>query len=572
MGQQLALLLGGDKQQTLVRAVSPGQCSISRFNTRKARDDEAVTKLAQRMVMNGFEMTRALWVYAGEGGQYEVFAGGTRLEAARRAGVSVDVILHEGYSWEDISRLSDQDNENDEYHQPVRPMDVWAEYARLRDEEGWTQQQIAETKGVSQPRVSARLQYHDDLPDSIRALVGISDGHLSEGHIEAVFGKYQTADSLTSWVNIPSWRIADLETAIQKKWSTRQLADQWQRRKDAVTRANGLVDALPDGVGDEYVASESGEIVRAECDWRQAFAVALADMKAATAAQVDQAFAVVAKRQERSAQRKADFDAKLSAEEQRAQEEKRQIEYIGARWLCGDSVAHLPALADGGVRLVLTDPPYGVGFQSNRRVASGKLDALENDASRIAALSTFGAMLDAVAPKLADEAHLLVFAHWKTEFDFRAELEKRGYVIRGSLVWVRENHGSGDLDGSFAPKHERIIHATKGRPAVSPRIDDVFVFARGRETEHPTEKPVELLKVLINSTTARGDLVIDPFGGVASTLVAAIQTGRAWWGCELAEGHWNDGYKRINDVTRNRVQEKLELATDVSTGSRARAA
>lgn len=571
MGQQLALLLGGDKQQTLVRAVSPDQCSISRFNTRKVRDDEAVTKLAQRMVMNGFEMTRALWVYAGEGGKYEVFAGGTRLEAARRAGVLVDVILHDGYSWEDISRLSDQDNENDEYHQPVRPMDVWAEYARLRDEEGWTQQQIADAKGVSQPRVSARLQYHDDLPGTIRALVGVSDGHISEGHIEAVFGKYQTADSLTSWANISSWRITDLETAIQKKWSSRQLADQWQKRKDAVARASELVATLPDGLADEYTMTDSG-IVRSDTDWRAAFCDALVTAQAATVAQVDAAFTTIVERQRASARRKEDYEAKTTADEQRAKEEQRRIEYVTSRWLHGSCADLLPALTDGSVRLVLTDPPYGVGFQSNRRVASGKLDALENDATRIAALSTFGAMLDAVAPKLADEAHLLVFAHWKTEFDFRAELEKRGYVVRGSLVWVRENHGSGDLEGAFAPKHERIIHATKGRPAVSPRVDDVFVFARGRETEHPTEKPVELLKVLVNSTTGHGDLVIDPFGGVASTLVAAIQTGREWWGCELAEGHWNDGYKRINDVTRNRVQEKLELAVNVPTGSSARAA
>lgn len=569
MGQQLALLLGGDKQQTLVRAVSPDQCSISRFNTRKVRDDEAVTKLAQRMVMNGFEMTRALWVYAGEGGKYEVFAGGTRLEAARRAGVLVDVILHKGYSWEDISRLSDQDNENDEYHQPVRPMDVWAEYARLRDEEGWTQKQIATAKSVSEATVSLRLACYT-LPDEIKRAVGL-DTPLTEAHLYVVFGRIYAPKDLGAWVDVDSWRVADLEIAIQKKWSSRQLADQWQKRKDAVARANELVATLPDGLADEYTMTDSG-IVRSDTDWRAAFCDALVTAQAATVAQVDAAFTTIVERQRASARRKEDYEAKTTADEQRAKEEQRRIEYVTSRWLHGSCADLLPALTDGSVRLVLTDPPYGVGFQSNRRVASGKLDALENDATRIAALSTFGAMLDAVAPKLADEAHLLVFAHWKTEFDFRAELEKRGYVVRGSLVWVRENHGSGDLEGAFAPKHERIIHATKGRPAVSPRVDDVFVFARGRETEHPTEKPVELLKVLVNSTTGHGDLVIDPFGGVASTLVAAIQTGREWWGCELAEGHWNDGYKRINDVTRNRVQEKLELATDVSTGSRARAA
>lgn len=569
MGQQLALLLGGDKQQTLVRAVSPDQCSISRFNTRKARDDEAVTKLAQRMVMNGFEMTRALWVYAGEGGKYEVFAGGTRLEAARRAGVLVDVILHKGYSWEDISRLSDQDNENDEYHQPVRPMDVWAEYARLRDEEGWTQKQIATAKSVSEATVSLRLACYT-LPDEIKRAVGL-DTPLTEAHLYVVFGRIYAPKDLGAWVDVDSWRVADLEIAIQKKWSSRQLADQWQKRKDAVARANELVATLPDGLADEYTMTDGG-IVRSDTDWRAAFCDAMVTARAATVAQVDAAFTAIVERQRVSASLKEDYDAKITADEQRAKDEQRRIEYMAARWLCGDCAEHLPMLEDGAVRLLLTDPPYGVGFQSNRRVASGKLDALDNDASAREALDAFGCMLDALAPKLASEAHLLVFAHWKTEFEFRAALEARGYTVRGSLIWVRDNHGSGDLEGAFAPKHERIIHATKGRPPIAPRVDDVLMYPRGKETAHPTEKPVDLLKRLITCTTGQGDLVVDPFGGTASTVIAAIETGRAWWGCELAETHWTDGYKRINDVTRNRVQEKLELATDVSTGSRARAA
>lgn len=544
---QLGLFQSGGKKQTLLRGITPSRCRVSRFNARKAHSPEAVEKLARRMAANGFEMTRALWAYRGDDGAYEVFAGGTRLEAAQRAGVLVDVVLHEGYTWEEISRLSDQDNENDEYHQPVRPMDVWAEYARLRDEEGWTQDAIARAKAVTKSMVSMRIKWHEGLPDTIKALVGSSNSILTEGHIQAVFTEVQTFELLAPWADTPAWRITDLEAAIQKKWSVRQLADQWQKRKDAVARANELVATLPDGTADEYIL-KGDDIQRIDTDWRAAFCAALIDFNATTAALVDRAFSAIVKRQQDSTARKAAYDANVSAAEQQAQEQQRRIEHLAARWLHGNCVDHLPTLDDGTVRLLLTDPPYGVAFQSNRRVASGKLDALDNDASCDQALAVFGAMLDAAAPKLAAEAHLLVFAHWKTEFDFRAALEARGYTVRGSLVWVRDNHGSGDLEGAFAPKHERIIHATKGHPTVSPRVDDVLMYPRGKETAHPTEKPVDLLKRLITCTTEQGDLVADPFGGTASTIIAAIATGREWWGCELNDAHWNDGYKRINDA------------------------
>lgn len=570
MGQQLALFRDDSKAQTLVRGVSPDDCRISRFNTRKTRDDESVLKLAQRMTANGFELTRALWVYQADDGQYEVFAGGTRLEAARRAGVSVDVVVHEGYSWEDISRLSDQDNENDEYHQPVRPMDTWAEYARLRDEEGWQQKQIAETKNVDPMDVSRRLRYHE-LPVPIKVQVGAGDRNtiLTEGHLMAVLSEIETF--LLDWALWNDWRIEALETAIEKKWSSRQLATHWQGRKDAVVRANDLTQSLPDGPRDEYVLTANG-FERLDTDWRSVFAEELKTRAARSVADVDLAFSAVRKRQELSDERKRQNDERLDIEQQKQREEERLINTINDRWKCGDSTALVSELEDASVRLVLTDPPYGVDFQSNRRVVSGKADKVQSDATPAAAAAVFTVTLAALAPKLQDDAHLLVFTHWKTEFVFRAVLEQAGYIIRGSLIWVKENHTSGDLDGAFAPRHERIIHATKGHPGISPRMDDVLVFARENATDHPMEKPTALLRALIECTTVQGQLVIDPFAGTASSMVAALETSREWWGCEIDQTHWNDGYGRLNNAIRRNVQEELGLASPMHGRNNARAA
>ena len=119
--------------------------------------------------------------------------------------------------------------------------------------------------------------------------------------------------------------------------------------------------------------------------------------------------------------------------------------------------------------------------------------------------------------------------------------------MRGSLVWVKENHTSGDLTGSFAPRHERILHAAKGRPTVSPRIDDVLQVSREGATDHPTEKPTDLLKRLINSTTDGGDLIVDPFAGTGATCIAAKLLSRDYWACEKDNHYWQQGYERLRN-------------------------
>ena len=72
-----------------------------------------------------------------------------RLEAANLADVSPDipVIPHKDCSDDEVAFLAEYDNENDEYHTLVSPVDIWAEYARLKSL-GWTQQRIAKAKGL----------------------------------------------------------------------------------------------------------------------------------------------------------------------------------------------------------------------------------------------------------------------------------------------------------------------------------------------------------------------------------------------------------------------------------------
>ena len=157
-------------------------CFHSAFNTRKTRDAKQIERLAERIKKFGFEETRALWVRPVDG-RYEVFAGGMRLEAATLADVSLDIpVIPHDCSDDEAAFLAEYDNENDEYHTPVSPVDIWAEYARLKSL-GWTQQRIARAKDVDKSWVSKRIKFNEM---SAKVKKHVAQGLLDEGHIEAI--------------------------------------------------------------------------------------------------------------------------------------------------------------------------------------------------------------------------------------------------------------------------------------------------------------------------------------------------------------------------------------------------
>ena len=66
---------------------------------------------------------------------------------------------------------------------------------------------------------------------------------------------------------------------------------------------------------------------------------------------------------------------------------------------------------------------------------------------------------------------------------------------------------------------------------------------------HPTEKPVDLMKILIENSSNKGDIVLDMFMGSGSTGVAALETGRKFIGIEIDENFYKVAYDRIHKLT-----------------------
>jgi len=200
--------------------------------------------------------------------------------------------------------------------------------------------------------------------------------------------------------------------------------------------------------------------------------------------------------------------------------------------------------APNNIKCVLTDPPYGMQFISNRRTATAKDSGIKNDDTIENAVDITKQVYINLYSKMADDSVLFSFIGWKQERFFMSMIEEVGFTIKNSIIWVKNNHGSGDLTGSFSPKHERIIFAVKGSPKLNFRPEDVL---NGSEivTEHPTSKPIDLLEILIKATTNEGDIIADPFAGHGSTGIAASRLKRNYWLCELDEYNHSQINKNI---------------------------
>ena len=159
----------------------------------------------------------------------------------------------------------------------------------------------------------------------------------------------------------------------------------------------------------------------------------------------------------------------------------------------GDCLELMKNIPDGSVDLVLTDPPYGMDFQSHFRkemyskIGNDKvLDWLEsyvNECFRI----------------LKDDTAVYFFCSWHNVDVFKQAIEKK-FKVKNILIWEKNNTSMGDLKGSYAPKYEMVIFAHKGRKLLNGfRYADVIKANRTGNKVHPTEKPVDLLELFIKN-------------------------------------------------------------------------
>lgn len=186
-----------------------------------------------------------------------------------------------------------------------------------------------------------------------------------------------------------------------------------------------------------------------------------------------------------------------------------------------DAVEMLRSLPDESVNMVLTDPPYGISYQSNWS---------EVKTAPIAGDHQFnpGILLDEIVRVLKNDSAAFLFTRWDVYPEWYRSVPTE-LNVKNLIVWNKDNHSSGDLFGDFGAKWEGLMFIVKGRPKLRGyRHNNVWDFPRmsRKGQRHPAEKPVALLRRAIESFTDEDDLVVDPFCGSGSTAEAAFGIGR----------------------------------------------
>src|ERR1035437_1628747 len=210
----------------------------------------------------------------------------------------------------------------------------------------------------------------------------------------------------------------------------------------------------------------------------------------------------------------------------------------------GDCLDILQNMPERSVDCILTDPPYGVDFQSCQRKKRPQFAKIANDKK------PFVEWIPAAFRVLTDNGCILVFTRWDVEHIFIAALKTAGFDVKSEIIWDKKWWGSGDLTGAFAPLHENILFATKGKytfPGARPK--DVISFQRynGCKLLHPNQKPVELLQTLVKSVCSKNSTVLDPFMGSGTTGVAAKTEGMNFTGIELDKIYFDIAEQRIEE-------------------------
>ena len=236
------------------------------------------------------------------------------------------------------------------------------------------------------------------------------------------------------------------------------------------------------------------------------------------------------------------------------------------RLMCGDSTnaADIEKLMNGEqAKLLLTDPPYGVDYEDKARGTNKerKRDTIKNDGLAGTDFDIFlNNAFSAVSPALTNGGSFYVWHASATVVSFISALHNCGMTVREQLIWNKSSFVLGRQD--YQHKHEPCLYGWKDGAAhyfIDNRrqatvIDETNVDAMGIEALraftkqllegnreitvlnekkpqssglHPTMKPVALFARLIRNSTKKDQLVLDPFGGSGTTIIAAEQLGRA---------------------------------------------
>lgn len=255
-----------------------------------------------------------------------------------------------------------------------------------------------------------------------------------------------------------------------------------------------------------------------------------------------------------------------------------------------DCLEGMKLLPEKSIDLIVTDPPYGINYQSNSNL--NKKKRISND-DKID-YRTFG---EICFNKLKNNSHAYFFTRFDVYPEHYKQLSEIGFTIKGVLIGEKmQSGGLGDLKGSFVNNVEWIIFAHKGRKEFNNtklikntknagsklnryanltseykkrfptlwKVNDGYPevvenSSKNKHNPHPTPKNPKYIEWIIQLSSNENDIVLDPFMGSGTTALACINTNRKFIGFEIEQQYIEITNKRIESTYKELNEQKLEM-------------
>ena len=216
----------------------------------------------------------------------------------------------------------------------------------------------------------------------------------------------------------------------------------------------------------------------------------------------------------------------------------------------GNCLEELKKIEDESIDLVLTDPPYGIDIGDSHTFGRMGPTSTYVD-SEFETYDLLDKVIKELFRVLKDDRHMYMFFAIDKYSQIVSLLLKHGFSVYPiPIIWDKGSGSYPSQSTTFVHSYEPFLHIMKGARKLNGTPKDVLSIKRvpSDKKTHPSQKPTELLRDLIELSTMPAELVLDPFAGSGSTLLAALETSRRSMGIELNSIY----YKNICEMLTER--------------------
>ncbi len=215
-----------------------------------------------------------------------------------------------------------------------------------------------------------------------------------------------------------------------------------------------------------------------------------------------------------------------------------------------DSRDILRLLPDASIDCIVTDPPFGLGMfkegstTGGKRLAENAGEMYDDDPQAI--MDMLDEVMMHCARLLKHDGHAYVFFHMTRYEEVYRMLRSHFKTCEETpLIWAKNTPGIGDPNRSWVYSYEPCFFVNRGRSLVRPQAFNVLRYDTVQKKDHPTEKPPQLLRHIISASCVQGEVVLEPFAGSGSTIIAALQLNCRFIAIEKNEKFYRHAAERI---------------------------